>query len=444
MGLHDEAIAAFAQAAALDPAYATPHQNLALVYIELGDSLQALAALDAALARNPTHAPSLTNRAGVLCTLGAFSEAERSAREALRLDPGAAMAATNLAMALQMQSRFAEAIEAGRQAVALDPESPEAHGNLGLAYLLQGDLREGWPEYAAMMRLRAHRYWFPYDARYPRWDGGPFAGRRLLVTREQGFGDMIMMARFLPAVKARGGTLLVESPAELCSFFRSLGCVDEVLEWRSEPVDPARFDLYLPIMGLAPLFAPALAALPPFEPYVRPAPERVQYWQRRFAGESRLRAGLVWAGNPEHNNDRNRSLSLAELAPLASCANVAFYSLQKGARAEEPPPPGLTLTALGAELHDFMETAAAVSALDLVIAVDTSIVHLAGAMGTPVWTLLAQVPDWRWLLERTDSPWYPSVRLFRQARGGDWAPVLAAIAAELAGGAQERPHTLPG
>jgi hypothetical protein len=253
-------------------------------------------------------------------------------------------------------------------------------------------------------------------------------GRTILLHAEQGFGDVIQFIRYLPLVEQRGGRIIVECQAELQRLFQTTAERCQIVI-RGQPL-PA-FDLHCPLLSLPRAFGTALANIPGTEPYLQADAEQVGRWQRRLGEfDSMVKVGLAWAGSPTHKKDRNRSMKLARLAPLGQAPGVRFFSLQKGATAAQAktPPPGMDLVDWTEELKDFADTAALIANLDLVIAVDTAVVHLAGAMGKPVWTLLPFVPDWRWLLEREDSPWYPTMRLFRQNSWGDWDSVITRVA----------------
>jgi hypothetical protein len=241
---------------------------------------------------------------------------------------------------------------------------------------------------------------------------------------------MIQFARFIPQLIARGAKVILESPAELARIFRGFG---EVI-CPGQVIPP--HDLHCPLMSLAGIFGVTAATIPAPIPYLKAEPGLALAWSKRFdAGDERVRVGLVWGGRATHTNDRNRSMKLAQFGALASVKNAVFYSLQKGTPAAEAvaPPPGMKLVDWTAELGDFADTAAVIENLDLLITVDTAVAHLAGAMGKAVWVLVPAVPDWRWMLERGDSPWYPTMRLFRRKAGGDWGEVLGRVAGELGG-----------
>jgi hypothetical protein len=325
---------------------------------------------------------------------------------------------------------FDAAIDCFRRAVALKPDFADAHSSLGVALLAKGKLDEGWVEYEWRWHTRDFRRGLRrYETK--RWRGEPRPDATLLVYAEQGFGDALQFARLLAPAAARVGRLLFEAQPELLQVMQGLAGPDQILA-RGGP--PPRFDLQIPILSLPSLLGLSLDAIPGSIPYLRPEPERAASWAPRIEALPRPRIGLVWQGNPRHPNDRNRSIALSALAPLIKRYDAGWVSLQKVGGADAIDALGLAARIVdpSAELEDFADTAALCIHLDLVIAVDTSVAHLAGALGRPVHLLLPQVPDFRWLLERADSPWYPSMRLFRQKRYGVWTEPLAELDAALA------------
>ncbi len=271
----------------------------------------------------------------------------------------------------------------------------------------------------------------PRDFAQPQWRGEDIAGKTILLHAEQGFGDTIQFVRYAPLVAAKGASVILEAPDSLMPLLDGFNGVTTMIA-HGQALPP--FDLHCPLMSLPLAFGTTLATIPENGPYLRAPAERLEKWRTRLGALSGKRVGLVWSGKPAHKNDRNRSIALSRLAPLLAVAGVNFVSLQQdyrdADRAELANYP--QLVRLDRELADFADTAAAVAALDLVITVDTAVAHLAGAMGKPVWILLSHVLDWRWLLERSDSPWYPSARLYRQAAIGDWDGVIARLAQDLA------------
>jgi len=264
------------------------------------------------------------------------------------------------------------------------------------------------------------------------WDGALAPTDRLLIWPEQGVGDTIQMVRFLREARMRVGSITLACQPGTRTLLESVAGVDDVIDVTDEPAFE-RFDRWLPTIRLPVVFNadPARPTTPTSQAYLFPDAQRTARFAARFAGDTRVRVGLVWAGSPDHAWDDLRSCPLAELETLRHVAGVAWYALQKGAASADEPRHGLTLAPLGAELVDYADTAAVLTALDLLITVDTSVAHLAGALGKPAWVMLSNRPDWRWQLTGSTSPWYPTLRLFRQGADGTWPPVVAAIAAEL-------------
>jgi len=329
---------------------------------------------------------------------------------------------------LRELGRPRQALEIQEALVRLRPGDFGLRFDLAEILLLLGDFPRGWREYGHRYRL-AHTRELERKVQAPRWNGRPLEGRTILIHDEQGYGDTLQFLRLVPAAKARGGQVVLEVHPDLIGLARTAGGYDRLIA-RGEPPPP--FAVHCELMSLPLALGLALTDLPGPVPYLRPDPARMRRWQTRLADLPRPWIALAWAGAGAHLRDRQRSISLPQLEPLAA-ARASFLSIQKGPRAAEArtPPPGLALTDLGDEIASFDDTAAILQLADLLISVDSSPVHLAGALGRPVWAMLPLNPDWRWLADRTDSPWYPSARLFRQSRRGDWAPVVDEIAAEL-------------
>jgi len=419
---HAKAVEHYRRALALDANYIDALNNLGAALNELGENDEAAWCYRRVLALQPGNAAAHNNFGRVLAQRDELDAAIGHFREAIALQPQAIDPHINLGNVLLEQGDAAAAHQSYERALALDPAHESAHWNDGLALLVQGDLAEGFRRWrwnvAAAKRFSA-----------PEWRGEELHGATILIHAEQGFGDAIHFARYIPLVAARGGRVIFEAPVELHRIFATIEGVDEVVAFGDTLPD---FAWQCPLLSLPLAFNTTLRDVPNRVPYLAAEAEAVAFWQRRMAGPE-LKVGLVWAGRPEHKRDRHRSMALAELAPLASIPNVAFYALQKGAAVGEAEraPDGMRLEILSPLLGDFADTAAAIMALDLVISVDTSVAHLAGALGKPVWILNAYAPDWRWLEKRSDSPWYPTAEIFRQDSSRRWAPVVADVAAEL-------------
>ncbi|MBI3974419.1 MAG: tetratricopeptide repeat protein [Chloroflexi bacterium] len=450
-GRPDLAVELIGSALARAPDVPSLHVNLANALRDRGDLDAAVAGYRRALALDPDSPVVHNNLGAVLRAQGKLDEAVASLERALALLPDHPEAHSNLGNALMHQGKRDAAMASFRRALALKPDHAEAHLGLAFPLLLVGDYGQGWAEYEWRWQCSS----LPIERRpftQPRWNGEPLAGRTILIHAEQGLGDTIQFARYVPLVAARGGRVVLECQPALVRLFQTVSGATQVIA-KGDPLPP--FDLHAPLMSLPHILGTTLAGIPADLPYLHPDATLLPFWSARIRAHTNalrpddpqrsptrplavpssrpLAAGLVWSGNPDNPNNRNRSLPLAVLAPLARVPGVTFFSLQKGPAAAEAatPPDGMALVDLDPLLTDFVETAAAVRQLDLVITVDTSVAHLAGALGRPVWLLLACAADWRWLLDRDDSPWYPTVRLFRQSQPGDWNGLVARVAAEL-------------
>ncbi len=433
LGKPAEAAAALRRAIALRPNDAEARADLGALLIGLGQFDEAAAALGQALALNPNSGEWRNNLAVAFIKLRRFNEAIAHLKQAFAIDPNVAERHNNFGVALTGLGRFDEAATAFRRAIATRPDYAEAHGSLSNCLLTLGDLRQGFQEY----RWRWQSPGFPDKApafTCPRWEGEALAGKSILAFCEQGFGDSLQFIRYVTQLPRMAARVTVLAPPVLHSLFRSIPGIEVADACRDE------FDYAIPLMCLPRVFATALDSIPSKVPYLTPDPARAARWAERLAPYSgTTRIGLVWAGDPRKHDlqasavDARRSVTLQHFAPLAGIAGVQFFSLQKGEPANQAlhPPEGLALIDPTADLHDFADTAAFISNLDLVISVDTAVVHLAGAVGKPVWLLNRFDSCWRWLLDRDDSPWYPTARLFRQTEARDYASVLDAVRSEL-------------
>jgi tetratricopeptide (TPR) repeat protein len=412
----------------IEPQMPAALSNLGVALYELKDYKGAAQAQRKAIAAAPNFAEAHSNLGNALHALRKFDEAIAAYRRAIELKPDYADAWANYGTALHHSGSFDEGIAALRRAIALAPHHANAHSGLGILLLMRGELGEGFDEYE--WRLRSSERKGPRFPEIP-WTGESLAGKHVYVQAEQGFGDTLQFARYIPPLARRAGRVTLRVHQQLVTLLRESLPGITVLGDRG---DPAPYQCDAVLLSLPRLFKTRLETIPADAPYLRVPTDALQRWRQRLAAMKGVKIGLVWAGNPEHVNDTRRSLDLNLLAPLFSVPGTSFASLQFGPRrADLKKLKGKSaIEDLGAQFEDFTDTAAAVSALDLVITVDTSVAHLAGALGKPVWLLLPWVTDWRWLLQREDNPWYPTMRLFRQRQGEDWSTILPRIAQELA------------
>lgn len=434
LGRGDAAATAFRRALALDPGHPEAHNNLGNALMGEGRAAEAEACYRRAIAARPDYAVGHNNLGGALRAQGRLTEAAAAYREALAHAPRYAGAICNLGRVLHELGHYDDALAHYERALALDPDHAESHANRGILLLLLGRLAEGWQEYEWRWRVRGFAGTAP-EPDVPRWDGSPLAGRTLIIHAEQGLGSAIQFVRYVPLVAGRavedGGRVVLECPRPLLRLFRSIasgGAVDLVAKGESLP--PC--DVQAPLMSLPRILGTEAETIPACVPYLRVDPALEEQWRRRLAASPRPRVGLVWAGNPRHENDANRSMPAAALAPLLERQGITLFSLQVGASpADRAWLNQTTVQDLAPEFGDFADTAAALGHLDLLVSVDTAAAHLAGALGRPVWLLLPFVPEWRWMLARDDSPWYPTMQLFRQSAPGDWTGLMARVAAAL-------------
>lgn len=424
-----EAAAAFGQAIDLDPGLAEAHNNLGNARLRAGDLPGAAAAYQRAIALRPEYAEAHANLAAALRRAGELAAARAAAEQALAVRPRYVGALCTLGLIRHEQGEYEAALAAYDRALALDPKHATTRANRATLLLLLGRMEEGWREYEWRWRTEGFTT-APRDFGRRAWDGSDLAGRTLLVHAEQGLGSAIQFVRYLPLLAARGARVMLECQPPLARLFASLiGGSPAAIVRKGEALPD--FAVHAPLMSLPRLLGTTLDSIPNAVPYLAADEELRRLWRQRLAGVGRPRVGLVWAGNPNHGNDRNRSMPAGALAPLLACPDIAFIDLQVGAgAAERADLPEGAVVAPGS-IADFADTAAIVAELDLVISVDTAVAHLGGALAKPVWLLLPFVGEWRWLLDRTDTPWYPTMRLFRQPSPGDWPAVVDAVAAAL-------------
>lgn len=461
LGRLDQALASHQRAVALRPAYAEAIRNAALLLQTLRRFDDALAAYDRLVALAPNDAAAWNDRGIVLFELRRFAEAQASHEHALALRPDYPEAHNNHGNALKALNRFEDAIASYnralalrplyayalnnrgiaqmelrhvdaalsdyRRAVAARPDFADAHYNEALCCLLSGDLARGW-EKSEWRWESSESVGDKRSLAQPMWRGEDIAGKTILLHPEQGLGDTIHFCRYVPMVEARGARVIFEVERPLRALMGTLDSGAEIVA-QGDPLPT--FDLYCPLLSLPGAFGTRIETVSAAVPYLRAAPNDVSAWAARLAPHRRPRIGLAWSGRAGHKNDHNRSMPLAMLAPLFAL-DATFIVVQKDIRAVDAPLVAERLLDYGESLGDFTDTAALMQNLDLVISVDTSVAHLAGALARPVWVLLPFTPDWRWLLDRTDSPWYPTARLFRQSTTRRWDPVVRIVRDALA------------
>jgi Tfp pilus assembly protein PilF len=427
MGKHDSALADFDQAIALDPNYGPTFNSRGITLHRLKRYDEALASYDKAIAINPNDSAAYTNRGMTLHALDRFQESLVSCKKATNITPGQPVFHNNLGNALQEMGQFKEALACYDKATEIRPDYAEAHWNAAVVRLTLGDLERGWSE--AEWRWK-HRGLGKEIRQFhqPLWLGEPIGGKTILVYSEQGIGDIIQFCRYVPMLAERGAKVILEVDAALTQLLSGLEGVLSCVT-RHAPHPP--FDAQCPILTLPLAFATQLKSIPASVPYLT-MPAGRRDWQMLLGPKTRPRIGIAWSGNPNHVHDRKRSVPLEVLLPLLDF-DATFISLQKDVRVEDAPilQQRNDILNYGPEFTDFADTAALISCLDLVISVDTSVVHLAGALGKTVWVQIPYLPDWRWLLNREDSPWYPTVRLFRQSAARDWKEVVANVSLAL-------------
>jgi tetratricopeptide (TPR) repeat protein len=427
MHSYDKALEEYERALMVQPDFAFGFNNRGNALQAMGRNDEAIASFERALALKPDLTAAHNNRGNALLNLNRPEEALADYESAIAHKPFA-FALVNRGSALHYLGRIEEALDSFNRAIALQPELPEAHWNKALLCLAIGDFEQGWPAYE--WRWRGATELTSRDFSQPQWRGEDLNGKTILLHAEQGFGDTIQFIRYLPLVAQKGCKVILELPDSLMPLIPGIdGLVS--MHRRGDPL-PA-FDVHCPLMSLPLSFGTTATTIPASVPYLSAPAERVGAWRTRLAHLGKPRVGLVWSGKPSHKNDHNRSIALSRLEPLLSVPDVTFVSLQREYRETELPALArLPVFRLDETITDFADTAAAIGELDLVIAVDTAVAHLAGALGRPLWLLLSHIQDWRWMHDRTDSPWYPSARLFRQSQIGDWDGVIAAVAQELA------------
>ncbi len=427
LGRLDDAVRLQQRNVELDPDSAIPHSNLGAIYMQQKRFEDATAEFAAAIACDPMFTDGLNNMGCALIELERFDEAVSMFNTAISLNPEAPSAYSSLSDVLILQHKYAEAEEALTKALTLQNDFADAHMNMGILKLTQGDWANGWKHYSWR---RAGKSESLQARNYPRplWNGEPFEGKTLFIYPEQGGGDFLQFVRFVRLAAERGGKVILEVPLPFAGL--PIDVPDNVEIVSSSDME-IQIDLHASIMDLPWMLGFETEDQLAAEPYVH-VPDNIKaQWAERLGEKVDMRVGLVWSGNPDHRNDKNRSIDASMLSSLSDIEGVSFYSFQVGPTADQYTAIGQGVTDLSPHFSDYVQTAGALSQIDLLISVDTSVVHLAGAMGIPAWVLIPKVPDWRWMLDRADNPWYLRTRVYRQADFGAWEPVFEKVKADL-------------
>jgi len=465
----EHAVELYQMAIALEPANYYPYCALADIFEKRGNFTDALSMYEEALKHKPDSAEILTNIAGIFIRqydqpipteklllqalqldpqlveahinlgvlyilLSRFKESQQILEHATTIDADRIDVYVNLGVAMQCQNKITEAKHCLEKAMQIDPTYPEAKWNYSLILLKNGDYSNGWKYYEHRLKTKAHKDCFiakRYQS-YRKWnDDENIVGKKIIIHAEQGLGDTLQFVRYAPLVAARGATVIVDCQSELVSLLAGVEGVSQVVS-HQEPL-PA-FDCYASIMSLPLLFDTTLETIPAAIPYIKVNEALVNQWKIILGQRAQCKVGLVWAGNPRRDQmgcytDRKRSITLEQFAPLGNVSNIEWFSLQKGESAKQikTAAKNLNIKDYTDQFYTFADTAAFITQLDLIISVDTSVAHLAAAIGKPTWLLSHFDGCWRWLMDRDDSPWYPTMRIFRQKQPGDWENVILEV-----------------
>jgi len=439
LGRFEEALTSFKRLAELQPGEAMAHSNLGNALIAQKRFEEAIKCFEYAIERAPADPQIYMNWANALVGIGNIKEAVACLTKAISIDPEYAEAFSNMGSTLKIIGQFSKAIEYFERAIHLEPALAEAHWNKSLLLLLLGDFEAGWGLYEWRWKTKEYLKHSSTFAQ-PLWLGQAefggvegLSGKTILVHSEQGLGDTIQFARYLPLLAECGARVVFELPEVLLGTLQGIPGVNAfVVKGQSLPPSLPAADFHCPLLSLPLAFKTTLETIPTPGPYLEADAQKVEQWSVRLGPKSRPRIGLVWSGNSKHKNDHNRSLSL-ELLLSELPERFDWVSLQREVREADRQVLELhpSVRHFGADLEDFTDTAALCALMDLVISVDTSVAHLSGALGRPTWVLLPHVPDWRWLLDRDDSPWYSCVKLYRQPAPSEWGSVIAQVARSL-------------
>jgi len=432
MGRNEEATTCFEKAITIRPDFFQAHYNLGISLQEVGKIEQAISHYQHAISNYPDYAEAHNNIGIALLEIGKHEDAITHYQKAISLNPDYAEANNNLGIALQEIGKHEDAITHYRKAISIKPSFAEAHFNLSCLYLLLGNFEKGWEEYEWRLKLKSnieHTRSFTQ----PQWDGRPLDGKTILIHAEQGLGDTIQFIRYIPMLAKAGGDIVVECDAKLSHLFSGYEDITRFIGTGDELPD---FDIHASLLSLPNIFKTSLNSTPSDTNYIHINDNLVGSWKNKLSSLKKLKVGLCWQGSVDNRKDQSRSIPLKYFSDILNIIDISFVSLQKGYGQEQILDGGLaeTITDFSSEMdtHEkFVDTCAIIENLNLVIGVDTATIHLAGAMGKPVWVLLPYSPDWRWMLNTNDTPWYPTMRLFRQQEPGNWETVMDEISVEL-------------
>ena len=430
--LLDEAIQSLVIALKLKPDYADALYQSGIILSQKDQPDEAIACFQKVLEIEPIRTEALFSLGAAFDAVNRENEAIDCYRKVLQIEPDHVYALNNLGLKLKKQGKIEQAMDTYRKAIEIRPDLAGPHWNLSHVSLLTGDFEAGWKEFE--WRLKKDD-WQKANLRFcnvPLWKGESFSGKILFIHDEQGLGDTIQFVRYLPMVKALGGDIIFETRESLMGLFKNFAGIDRLLPHSADGLLPADMDFYMPLLSLPAIFNTSLDTIPDTVPYLHADADKRRYWRERLPGDG-FKVGIVWAGGPKLRNDRNRSCRLRYFASLSDIGTVRLIGIQKGKAAEQVKDlcAGIEVINHGPELEDFTDTMGLIENLDLIISVDTAVAHLAGAMGKPVWLILPFSPDWRWFLNRSDSPWYPSMRIYRQKKKGDWASIFKQLGKDL-------------
>lgn len=432
-GQLEAAVEAYETALSLTPAMVAARHNLGLVLQQLGRQADAVAAFEQVVAERPDSAESHFILGCIHKDEGRTDAALKHLGLSVKLKPSHKRAWNNLALICKNMGDLDRSLAYFNRALEIDPRFALAYWNRSMVLFLLGRWLEAWRDFEHRFRISAWRDLYPHRLTSTRWDGRSLPDQTILVHDEQGLGDTFQFIRYLPQVKARCAKVILETRKELADLLEQCEGVDAMVHRSPSSPPTIPHDAHVPLMSLPAIFDQTLESIPNPGTYIHPPQDKVAAWGQRLA-KSRPTVGLVWAGRPEHANDLNRSIRLEEMAQLFRLDQIQFIGMQKGAAAQdaEGQSQWLNFENWGDRLESFADTAGLLANLDLVITVDTSVAHLAGAMRRPVWVLIPWIPDWRWMMTGQQTPWYPTLRLYRQLHTGDWTPVIATIRKDLA------------